>query len=237
MSYTRVWDSATPAGTARANTVATQLRNIRVDLEERLISVFGLSNFTDDPIRVTTLNMGITGTAKILGGTTGWSVRNNANTADNLKTDDSGNVTVRGNLTISGTAGATTFNGAIAINSGFLVSVNSPLDVLGVQARIDRYSDGTLGATKTVDWDLSNTHEAILGANCVFTFSNPKRGAWYTLKLKQDATGNRTVTWPGTVLWPSGTAPALTTGANKTDFISFYYDGTNYFGFVGGLNY
>jgi len=50
------------------------------------------------------------------------------------------------------------------------------------------------------------------------------------LVLKQDGTGSRLATWPAAVLWPDGTAPTLSTGANDIDIVSFYYDGTNYFG-------
>jgi len=49
-------------------------------------------------------------------------------------------------------------------------------------------------------------------------------------KLIQDATGSRTVTWPAAVLWPGGTAPTLSTGANAVDLVALYYDGTNYYG-------
>jgi hypothetical protein len=48
------------------------------------------------------------------------------------------------------------------------------------------------------------------------------------LKLIQDVTGDRTVVWPASVLWPGGTGPTLS-GASATDLISFYFDGTNYY--------
>jgi hypothetical protein len=49
------------------------------------------------------------------------------------------------------------------------------------------------------------------------------------LKVIQDATGSRAVTWPASVKWPSGTAPTLSTAANAIDIVTFYYDGTSYF--------
>ena len=45
--------------------------------------------------------------------------------------------------------------------------------------------------------------------------------------LIQDGTGSRLATWPGTVKWPAGTAPTLTTTAAGSDICSFYWDGTN----------
>ena len=52
--------------------------------------------------------------------------------------------------------------------------------------------------------------------------------------LIQDGVGSRTATWPsGTpdVKWPSnGTVPTLSTGAADVDIITFFWDGTNYYG-------
>lgn len=67
-------------------------------------------------------------------------------------------------------------------------------------------------------------------ANCTYTFTAPAGPANLSLKLIQDATGSRTATWPATVKWAGGTAPTLTTTANAEDLITFYYDGTNYYG-------
>lgn len=85
--------------------------------------------------------------------------------------------------------------------------------------------------TTTIDWKLGNKFYFTFGAqNDTFTFTAPSNPCNLILVLKQDGTGSRTITWPGTVLWPAGTAPTLSTGANAVDVVSFYYDGTNYFG-------
>jgi hypothetical protein len=44
------------------------------------------------------------------------------------------------------------------------------------------------------------------------------------------------VTWPATIVkWPGGTAPVLSTGINKIDYLTFTCtDGTNWAGFVSG---
>lgn len=87
----------------------------------------------------------------------------------------------------------------------------------------------TDAATIAVDWNSGNVHYVVIGATGrTVTFSNPKDGARYVFMVKQDGTGSRTITtWPATVLWPGGTAPTLTTGANKVDIIGCVYDGTN----------
>ena len=93
----------------------------------------------------------------------------------------------------------------------------------------------TDGATIALNWNNGNVQSVTLGGNRTFTFSNPVAGGRYLISLKQDATGSRTITWP-TVKWRGGTAPTLTTTANKYDLITLIYDGTNYYG-DASLNY
>jgi hypothetical protein len=78
------------------------------------------------------------------------------------------------------------------------------------------------GATETVPAPTTATVNVFtLDANCTLTFPTAAAGRSFTLVLKQDATGSRTVTWPGTVQWPAGAAPTLTTTANKRDVLTF----------------
>lgn len=72
-----------------------------------------------------------------------------------------------------------------------------------------------------------------LTANTTLTFPTLASGKSFTVALTQDSTGSRTVTWPGTVKWPNGTAPTLTTTAGKTDLLSFVsIDGVSWLGSV-----
>jgi hypothetical protein len=84
--------------------------------------------------------------------------------------------------------------------------------------------------TIAVDWSKGNVQVVTLGGNRALTFSNGQRGGRYMLILKQDTTGSRTVTWPSSVRWPGEPpqASVLTTTANKTDYINFFYNGVNY---------
>jgi len=56
--------------------------------------------------------------------------------------------------------------------------------------------------------------------------------------LHQDATGSRTVTWPGSVKW-SGGAPTLTTTASAVDILVFesLNGGTTWYGSLVGTNF
>jgi hypothetical protein len=86
----------------------------------------------------------------------------------------------------------------------------------------------------TIDWSVTADQVYTLTGNVTaISFIAPQLTAGYvkrlSLRLNQDATGSRTATgWPGTVKFAGGTAPTLTTGANKADIITFDYDGTDY---------
>lgn len=96
-------------------------------------------------------------------------------------------------------------------------------------------TDGT-----TVTFDLSATNHPIvtLGGNRTLAVSGARVGQSFTVRLKQDATGSRTVTWFAGIAWPSATAPTLTTTAAKTDMFEFLCTAANvYMARTYGLNY
>lgn len=95
------------------------------------------------------------------------------------------------------------------------------------------------GATQTLpDVTTATIDHITLTANCTLTFMGAAAGKSFLLVLKQDATGGRTVTWPGTVLWAAGTAPTLTVTAGKSDMFSFVcVDGTNWVGVTASQNF
>lgn len=127
---------------------------------------------------------------------------------------------VNRNMSFPGT-GTQYFAGNVGIKT-----TNTPyaLSVSGSMYSVE-VDNGTATGATTINWSSSNMQTLVLGANIALTFSNGEPGAHYTLALKQDGTGSRTVTWPGNVRWSSGVAPTLTTTANKTDYVEFVYDG------------
>ena len=90
--------------------------------------------------------------------------------------------------------------------------------------------EGNSSTSVDLDLSLGASVKVTMTGNATFTFSNPTSGGAYLIKLVQDATGTRTVTWPAAVKWSGGTAPTLTTTATYIDIINLYYDGTNYYG-------
>jgi hypothetical protein len=93
------------------------------------------------------------------------------------------------------------------------------------------------GTTYTIDITNGTVQILTLTGNCTFTFPTATAGKSFTLLLKQDATGSRTVTWPAAVKWPSSTAPTITATASKMDKYVFVADGTNWVGSNAGQNY
>ena len=75
-----------------------------------------------------------------------------------------------------------------------------------------------------------------LTGNATITMPTATSGKSFIMYLKQDATGSRTVTW-STVKWAGGTAPTITSTASRQDILSFFADGTSWFGVVVGQNY
>jgi hypothetical protein len=93
------------------------------------------------------------------------------------------------------------------------------------------YSRLVTATSGSIDWNAGNVQSLTLSSpNTNITFTNGQPGGEYTLILKQDAAGGRTVTWPSSILWAGGTAPTLSSGANATDVMNFVYNGTNYLG-------
>lgn len=103
-----------------------------------------------------------------------------------------------------------------------------------------------LNPTLTVDtfaaditFDLSTSlHQVTLTANIdSMTLTSETVGQTFVIRLVQDGTGSRTVTWFATLKWAGGSAPTLTTTAAKTDVFGFICTSAgNYDGFIIGQN-
>ena len=125
---------------------------------------------------------------------------------------------------------ATTPSGSYTATEAFRVNCDQTVEFKET-VYFDACQTATGDGTTTINWSLGNKFYFTFGAqNDTFTFTAPDGPCNLVLVLKQDGTGGRTATWPGTVMWPSGTAPTLSTGAAAIDIICFFYDGTNYFG-------
>jgi hypothetical protein len=105
---------------------------------------------------------------------------------------------------------------------------------------VTNYVETPYSATPTSTITLALTNGTVqiitLGGNVTITMPTATAGKSFIMYLKQDATGSRTVTW-STVKWAGGTAPTITSTASRQDILSFFADGTNWYGVVVGQNY
>ena len=105
---------------------------------------------------------------------------------------------------------------------------------------ITNYVETPFSANSSTAITLALTNGTVqiitLTGNATITMPAAVSGKSFTILLKQDATGSRTVTWT-TVSWPSATAPTITSTASKMDKYVFISDGTSWFGATAGQNY
>jgi len=81
--------------------------------------------------------------------------------------------------------------------------------------------------TITFDLSVSHMHTVTLGGNRTLQVSNAETGKGFLARLVQDETGGRTVSWWSGIKWPGGSAPTLSTDANKIDSFSFICTATS----------
>jgi hypothetical protein len=133
------------------------------------------------------------------------------------------------------------YNCNTATMSGFTVDLNSNSNCIAVGCRGVTFTDApgtfvyldtnrkrivgqTDGATITIDVDTVDVATVTLGGNRTIAFSGtPYDGQKLELRIRQDGTGGRTLTWPASLRWPGGVAVTLTTAASKTDYIGLEY--------------
>jgi hypothetical protein len=108
------------------------------------------------------------------------------------------------------------------------------------------YSESTAAPTisgnaLTLDLATTNIFNVALNADVTtLTFSNVAGSGATSLTLVLTADGTpRTITWPGSVKWPGGTGPTLTSTNGKRDVLTFVTldGGTTWLASVGGQDY
>ena len=91
---------------------------------------------------------------------------------------------------------------------------------------------GTVTSSHTIALTTGTVQTATLTAStaCTFTMPTATAGKSFVLLLRQAAsTGNGTATFTG-VKWGSSGAPTITATAGRMDILSFFSDGTNWYG-------
>jgi hypothetical protein len=126
---------------------------------------------------------------------------------------------------------ATLGNTAVALGS----TVTSIGNVTLTNTQVNNYTEGVVAignssTTQTISLTSGTVQTVTLTGNCTFTMPTATAGKSFIIIIVQDATGGRTATFTS-VKWPGGTAPTITTTASTgRDIISFFSDGTNWYG-------
>jgi len=123
--------------------------------------------------------------------------------------------------------------------TGDVEIINSTKDLTNVRtanftAENNNGSQGPSGYT--VNWNNGQKQLITLSGSLTLTFTAPTGPGNFLLRVVQDGTGSRIITWPATVRWAGAVSPTLSTAANAIDIVTFYYNGTHYYG-VASLNF
>jgi hypothetical protein len=122
------------------------------------------------------------------------------------------------------------------------IAVNACATLLGVEVitnktltnpTINNYTEGVVaigntGTAQTISLTSGTFQTATLTGNCTFTMPTATGGKSFVLLLNTGA-GGFTATFTS-VKWNSGGAPTITAAASKMDTLSFFSDGTDWFG-------
>jgi hypothetical protein len=164
------------------------------------------------------------------------------------------NLTVSGNTTLGGTSKTVTIGGAsstltvggaghttnttgwfgvtgrASVSTNLFVGGNTTLN--GTTTDKSNVLSQTLTDGATITWDVALGRVATVtlgGARTISAATNQKVGT-YILRVTQDGTGSRTLTWNGNYKWTAQTAPVLSTAAGAVDIITLFSDGSKMYG-------
>jgi len=124
-----------------------------------------------------------------------WGIPTNTEILDNAYVNKSGDI-MTGNLSVQGIVNSNQFS-----------------------QNIQELTDET-----NINWDVSSGGFAYVTLGGNRTLSNPtnvQAGARYILRVVQDATGGRTLSFDTNFKFPGGTSPSLTATANAVDLLEF----------------
>ena len=183
-------------------------------------------------VTATSLSGPITGNVKgnVVGDVTG-------NITGDVDGDVTGNITgtIAGNVTGNVTGNATGIAGGLGVNynGGWTGAGTSQVRVGVITATyfhgdgsnlegvssgpVSKQSIGITSATTTIDLSNGNMIVATQSANTTVSFANTSNGNVYFIRLKDETTTARTITWPHIINWDGGSAPSLVVNDGGSD--------------------
>lgn len=113
--------------------------------------------------------------------------------------------------------------------------------VLDTLVENDRLVTANTGTAYSIDPAAGSAFNLTLTGNVTFALIAPAAACSVSVRVKltQDATGGRTVTWPASVKWGNGLVPVTSTAAGKVDRYVFETSdgGVTWYGDLLGVDY
>lgn len=186
----------------------------------------GVKGNTSDGLKLTATSDNCIVSSGNFEGNGGYGINIAASTCDNS--------IITSNTFASNSSGAVSDSGTGTVIRGNVGTSDTTISVSNIQT----YTPSAAG-TATLDLSKGNVHHITMPAgNITIAISNGTLGQCFIVRILQDGTGSRTVTWFSTIKWSGGSAPILTTTASKIDTFGFEVTtvGSAYDGFVIGQN-
>ncbi len=129
-----------------------------------------------------------------------------------------------------------------AQTASYLTELNQPVIITGsllvsARTRSNQYQTSfvTLTDAATITWDVNSGSiaQVTLGGNRTLgALTGAVAGAVYTLIIKQDTVGTRTLAYNSMYKFSYGAKPVLSTVTSSVDILTFMYDGTAAYGVI-----
>jgi hypothetical protein len=140
----------------------------------------------------------------------------------------------------AGSGNVLTYNGSLLTWQTPTASTVGAVSVTGGGKETSATPTANSGST-SIDLASGNVQMLTLSASTTVSLTGATNGVACSLSLylKQDGTGNRLITWPASIKWPSGAAPTLSTAANKVDLVILETldGGTTWYGSLAGADF
>jgi hypothetical protein len=144
---------------------------------------------------------------------------------------------ITANSALPNTAGVTTAGSIIVPGTVQSTAVTATSNIRSNVFTTGVSTNTTVVGATTVDLSISNYFKYTITGSTTFSFVNPpvtSNAVVFVMSITNG--GSSPVVWPGTVRWPGGTAPTLTTSG--VDILVFSTDdgGSNYRGLASQIN-
>lgn len=237
-----------------ANKTGASLQYVRVNSGETALEYDALGALAQlATVSATEIASDAVTTAKILNSNVTFAKLEDLTASKLLGRGDSGtgapqSVTIGSGLTMTGTtlsasggggspggadtqlqynSGGSAFGGISTLTYNGSVLQSSGLFDMTQQAR---FVQTTLTDGATINWDLNANQVCVVtlaGNRTLAAPTNQRAGAMYTLLVKQDGTGTRTLNFNAAYKFKRNTTPVLATSGSDFDVIQFVSDGTS----------